>query len=236
MVMDMTRIRQAEDERDRLSEALVRAEERQRMAMDLHDGVIQQLFGASMLLQGLRRRNGALSEEAHQDALQTAVAAVESAHSIVRGYMEALRSPVVPDGSFGSLLEALAQDLRVTMGIRVEVRVSPIVENLLPPQAIGELLQIAREATANAVRHGKASELRMRARRARDQFAFIVQDDGAGFDTTSPGSAQGHGLANMAERARRFGGELHLSSVPGQGTEVRVELPLNQNAGAVKPM
>jgi signal transduction histidine kinase len=140
---------------------------------------------------------------------------------------------VVPDGSLGSHLEALAQDLRVTMRVRVEVLVSPIVETLLRPEAIAEVIQIAREATANAVRHGKASQVRMRARRARDQFDFIVQDDGAGFDTTAAGSTQGHGLANMAERARRLGGEMRISSTPGQGTEVRVELPLGENAAAV---
>jgi PAS domain S-box-containing protein len=226
MCLDVTRSRLAEEERDRLSEALVRAEERERVAMDLHDGVIQQLFGASMLLQGLQRRTGALSEDANA-ALRTAVDALDSAHGTVRDYMEALRSPVLPQGRFGSQLEALAQDLRVTLGLRVDLRVDAIAEDTLPSAAGGEILQIAREAAANAVRHGKATTLRMRVRRSRDHFVLVMQDNGNGFDAKHEPQVPGRGLSNMTERARRLGGTLRVTSSPAHGADVRFELPLS---------
>lgn len=233
MIMDISRLRRAEQERDRLAEALVRAEERQRMAMDLHDGVIQQLFGATLLLQGVQRRQGALSDDA-REALQTALTAVDSAHRTVREYMEALRSPVIPNGSLESQLDALAQELRVAMGVRVDLRVAPAVDDLLPPAAVSEVLQIAREAAANAIRHGRASELGIRARRARDQIVLVIQDDGVGFDGPAVRLQPGHGLANMTQRARRLGGHLRITSAPGRGTEIRCELPLpaRRHAGA----
>jgi PAS domain S-box-containing protein len=226
MCLDVTRSRLAEEERDRLSEALVRAEERERVAMDLHDGVIQQLFGASMLLQGLRRRAGALSEDASA-ALRTAVDALDTAHGTVRDYMEALRSPVLPQGRFGSQLEALAQDQRVTLGLRVDLRVDAIAEDTLPSLAGGEVLQIAREAAANAFRHGKATTLNIRVRRSRDHFVLVMQDNGNGFDAKVERPIPGRGLSNMSERARRLGGTLRITSSPGQGAEVRFELPLS---------
>ncbi len=229
MIMDVSRIRQAEEERDRLAEALVRAEERQRVAMDLHDGVIQQLFGASMLLTGLQRRTGALADDTRQ-ALNTAVAAVESAHSTIRDYMESLRSPVLPRGGLREQLEALARDVHGTLGLIVELHLAPHAENPLPPPAVAEVLHIAREAATNAVRHGGATCMTIQVKRTARRLNVALRDNGKGFATRSAVRSSGHGLANMAERARRLGGTLRVASTPGQGAEVRLELPLSVDA------
>ncbi len=231
MVMDASRIRQAEEERDRLAEALVRAEERRRVAMDLHDGVIQQLFGASMLLMGLQRRTGMLTEDA-REALHTAVAAVESAHSTIRDYMESLRSPVLPRGGLREQLEALAQDVRGALGLVVELHMAPNAEDPLAPTAVTEVLHIAREAAANAVRHGGATTMAIQVKRTAKRLSVVLRDNGKGFATLAVPHASGHGLANMAERARRLGGTLRVASTPGQGAEIRLELPL---AGEAAP-
>ncbi len=82
-----------------------------------------------------------------------------------------------------------------------------------------------REAVSNAVRHGRAKRIAVRAARADDRLALSISDDGGGFSPDSAGGA-GRGLGNMQARAVALGGELQVESAPGRGTRIVLVLPL----------
>jgi signal transduction histidine kinase len=97
------------------------------------------------------------------------------------------------------------------------------------PKAIEiQLLRIAQEAIANALRHAAPSHIRVSLRFAAATIELMVEDDGRGIaapSSTQEGSSPGMGLAGMRRRARRLGGELSVESQPGRGTTVRLSIP-----------
>jgi signal transduction histidine kinase len=136
----------------------------------------------------------------------------------------------------GGGLRALAEELRVNTLVRPTLEVDAGAEGLLGPDAAAGLLQIAREAASNVIRHARASEVTIRLAQAEGQVVLAVRDNGRGFEPASaeeragPARAGGEGLRNMAARAKLLGGRLAVVSGPGRGTEVRLEVPLREAA------
>jgi signal transduction histidine kinase len=95
-------------------------------------------------------------------------------------------------------------------------------------------LQVAREAISNAVRHAGAAIVVVSVRWSRRRFVLEVRDDGSGMPAAPTTAREGHGLRNMAARAAVLGGHLDVSSRPGQGTTVRLELPLASAVGGAR--
>jgi PAS domain S-box-containing protein len=217
MMSDVTALREAEHQRDRLAEALARAEERERVAMDLHDGVVQQLAGAGMMIAAAARGAdpGAMLERAR--------IAVGTANVSLRAYMEALQSDARSGETLACALNRVVSDLMQTTGIEITLRADAAAEDLIPTDAVAELAYIAREATANAVRHGGARTVAIVVRRTRGGVELAVRDDGRGFDLAV--AVHGMGLPNMRRRAAMLGGRLSIASKPGRGTTVRLVIP-----------
>ena len=88
------------------------------------------------------------------------------------------------------------------------------------------LFHITQEALANIAKHARARTVTMNLRRDGPLVILTLRDDGRGFDTSTVKAYTGHGLQNMQERARAMGAQLHLDSVPGQGTLIEVKLPV----------
>jgi signal transduction histidine kinase len=89
-----------------------------------------------------------------------------------------------------------------------------------------ELVQVLREALANAVRHARPTQVTIAGRVEGGRLVLSVADDGVGFDTSAGSSEEHHGLRNMANRARLLDGHLAIESAPGQGTTITVVVPL----------
>ena len=97
----------------------------------------------------------------------------------------------------------------------------------VPAERRVEIVQVLREALANAVRHARASTITISGHLKGGRLVLQVADDGVGFDL-AVGSAEGHhGLRNMTNRARMLDGQLDLQSVPGRGTTLTLALPLS---------
>ena len=207
------------------SNQLARLEERERIAMDLHDGVIQSLFGVALGL-GVRARTLDKSAVETRAVLRQAIDQINSAVQEIRSYIFDLRQPQFEEHGLAAELMALTRELQVNTLVRAELDLDPTAERLLAPEAVANLLQIAREATCNVVRHASASTLRLRLARADGQLVLAVCDNGNGFRPARACFRSGQGLSNMTERAKALGGRLVLVSEPGRGTEVRVELPV----------
>ncbi len=211
------------------------AEERNRMAREVHDTVAKGLV--SVLLQ-LRSAEGALSagrlSELHTAIDEAAAAARFALDETRRSVLGLAPSPMA--GS--SLEEALERELAWanrtgSADVRLVVAGEPTP---LRAEVAHSLFRIAQEALTNALHHADARSVRIGIVHGETSVTLLVQDDGGGFDPAeveSSGALHGMGLRGMAERARLLGGTLEVESTPGWGTRVRAELPhLEDPAGA----
>jgi PAS domain S-box-containing protein len=209
-------------ERIRAEEILseIRRTERRRIARDLHDIVLQDLSGAlqSLRLTHLQAKKSetSLDFEEELEALGRASSGLRSAiydlrHEKERPFLESVES-----------LVELNQQAPPEREIRLVVEKGFPVR--LPGKESVELLRIVQEALANVRRHSAARNIEVGLRRDDEAILIEVADDGRGFDA---GSARaGIGLSAMRERVEGLGGEIEISSRPGEGTEVMVRVPV----------
>jgi ligand-binding sensor domain-containing protein/two-component sensor histidine kinase len=202
------------------------AQERVRMAREIHDTLAQGLVGISHQLD-------ALSMKLHED-VDVAQQHLDLARRMARHSLTEARRSVFDLRS--SELEK--KDLQATLsasaplwgaGSRVEIKVEvPDVAHSLPADVEQHLLRIAQEAVANAVRHAKATVILVQLEIAGRFLKLRVNDNGQGFQATTAFSLfTGHfGIRGMRERTERLGGEFALISGPGAGTSVEVTVPL----------
>jgi signal transduction histidine kinase len=225
MIQDVTAARTAEAEHDRLTQALARVEERERVAMDLHDGALASLAGVAYALTAAVRTLPGKDPQAGP-VLTNAVDLLIATMADLRSYASGLQAP--RDQPLRTRLEALAAEAR-SAGVDVEFDVGEdAVQRAvdLPSAVVVDLVLVAREAAANALRHGNPTRLAIRLSATADGLLLVVRDDGVGFDAGATGDRRGHGLGNMRARATLMKGRIEVVSRPESGTEVRLILPL----------
>jgi signal transduction histidine kinase len=196
-------------------------EERERIARDLHDGIIQSLYGVTLSLDDLPE----LIDEDRPAALAKVERAIDAIHATIRdirGFILGLRAENPDTGELAEALASLAEEARHNgvAQVYLDVADAASVSTLMAT----EILHIAREAVSNVVRHSGASRLRIRLVVDGDRRTLMVEDDGAGFDVSASPEPGHHGLENLRARAQRLGGELSIESTPGWGTRVKVTL------------
>jgi signal transduction histidine kinase len=195
-------------------------EDRERIARDLHDTVIQRLFATGLSLQGAARLAERPEVRARIEAavddldvtvrhIRTAIFGLES--SGARG--EALRSRVL----------SVIADAVGPLGFEPRVLFDGPVDAVVPDDLGTELLATLREALTNVARHARAQRVDIEVTAAED-VVLLVRDDGVGIPE-APGGG-GHGLANMGARARRAGGTFEAVAGEGGGTTLRWQVPL----------
>jgi signal transduction histidine kinase len=198
--------------------------ERNRLALELHDAVTQKLFSLNLAAESaatLLARDG-----------EAARAQLERVRALSREALDELRSLILGlrpadlehDGLEGALRKEVAMVSRVH-GIEVKLSARSVPEPDVARDA--QLLRIANEAVHNAVRHAAAQLVTVDLRGGGEALlALEITDDGHGFDPSDPELRSRHlGLTSMEERAAELGGRLQISSGPGAGTTVRLELP-----------
>jgi signal transduction histidine kinase len=210
------------------AKVLALLEERERIAMDIHDGVIQSLYAVALSLSTQERLLDAEAEETRQ-ALQRARMQISNIIQEIRDVIFDLRQHrrQLPDLQTG--LKALATELFGHTLIHVDLELEDSTDCFLDPGRVGSILYIAREAMSNVIRHAGASKVMIHLARMEEKLMLTIWDNGRGFnpaatDAENSGSADGQGLRNMAERAQLLGGQLLVVSSPGNGTEVYVEV------------
>jgi signal transduction histidine kinase len=198
--------------------------ERNRLALELHDAVTQKLFSLNLAAESAATL---LARDA--DAARTQL---ERVRALSREALDELRSLILGlrpadlehDGLEGALRKEVAMVSRVH-GIEVQLSTSSVPGPDASRDA--QVLRIANEAVHNAVRHAAASQVTVDLRGDGNALlALEVTDDGHGFDPGDPEVRSRHlGLTSMEERAAELGGRLAISSAPGSGTTIRLELP-----------
>ncbi|MEE8331188.1 MAG: GAF domain-containing sensor histidine kinase [Acidimicrobiia bacterium] len=203
--------------RARLERRLERAaliEDRERIARDIHDGVIQELFAVGLALQATRGTDSAEASE----RIDQAVDSIDDAMTSLRDYIFDLQSQT-PD--FEARLRAVLSTAASEADVRIELTGRfvdldrPIADNLT---------HFVREAVSNAVRHARPSKVTVFAINDGDTVTVEVVDDGSGFDPTM--QSEGMGLANMRERVSVLGGTCEIRSEVGNGTTAIGSVPL----------
>ena len=194
-------------------------EERERIAKELHDGVIQSLFAVGMGLQG----TAALAEDEEiARRLESAVDEIDHAIRDLRNYIFGLRPGILADRQLGQALGALVTEFQSRTGVVSVVDIDPRAAAELASLA-PDVVQLAREALSNVSRHAEATTCRVTLRRRNSEIVLEIDDDGAGFDLGVRRS--GMGLKNLADRAAGLGGSVEVESIVGEGTTVRIRLP-----------
>jgi ligand-binding sensor domain-containing protein/signal transduction histidine kinase len=199
-------------------------EERNRVAREMHDTVIQGCAGVSALLEAVSIGTEAGSKRELLDCARTQVrATVDEARRAVWK----LRQSGAPLPEIGPLLDQMAQQASHAsrVPVRFEVSGKPV---LLDPAVEHDILMVAREAVYNAVQHAKPTEVKIEAHFDEDNIRLRVVDDGCGFNPESMFLLGGEhfGLVGMRERTARLGGRFDIRSAPGSGTELSVEVPV----------
>ncbi|MCS5716559.1 GAF domain-containing protein [Herbiconiux sp. CPCC 205763] len=192
-------------------------QDRGRIARDLHDHVIQQLFGTGLELQGLIGRSG---PGATADKLAGAVARIDESIAQIRTVIFALSSPGARNGSVRHSLLDLARDASVGMPQPPTTRFSGPVDLVVTDDLADDVTAVARECLSNVSRHAGAGRATLELGAADGMVTLTVRDDGRGIPTDGRRS----GLRNLEERAARRGGSLVIESAPGD-TSVRWQVP-----------
>ena len=206
--------------------------ERNRIAANLHDTVLQSLTGIGFQLKACGKNVPDTPDERDDSpAAHLAIAdrMVDHAAGQLRSTVWSLRALQADGRPFSEALDDLADALGAGHNTRIEVRVDPTADEL-PVAVTGNVLLVIQEAIHNALHHAAPRLIAVEAvvDRTAGALAVAVRDDGSGFAPgAEPGPKQGHfGLAGMRERVGRLGGTLSIASGPGQGTAVTATVPL----------
>ena len=202
-------------------ERLAVLEDRERIAKELHDGVIQTLFAVGMSLQAAD--TGLADPSTLHDRLASAVADIDRAIRDLRNFIFGLGPGGLADRQLDQALRDLIDELRRGCDVAIRVEVDPESASLLAPHA-PNILQLVREAMSNAIRHAEAETISVELGRDGEALTLVVEDDGSGFDPDAA-SGGGRGLGNLRARAEAIGGRLDIESRAGHGTTVRLRVP-----------
>lgn len=202
-------------------------EERERIAKELHDGIIQSLFAIGMNLQ-----SAALMLESAEAAarVEGSVGELDKVIRDLRNYIFGLRPGILADRQLAQALRTLGDEAQ-TSGLKVVVDVDGDLAAQLSSRS-HEIVQLTREALSNVARHANAKHSSVRLVATGRGAALTIDDDGSGFDTRR--DSHGNGLRNMRERAHALGGELRITSTDRRGTRLRITFPV-PGERAVRP-
>ncbi len=197
-------------------------EERERIGRDLHDSIIQRLYGIALSLEDvpdLVAEDEALARGRIEGAIEALTGTIQEIRTFVFGLQPV---PLDERGPVAAL-EQLAGEMNRNIGLEVSVRAEPGIRP--PMEQVAELLSVAREALTNVARHADARAAELDLSDDGTAFRLEVIDDGRGFDVSAPAPAGHHGLENMRHRAARLGGTLEVVSHRGRGTRIILALP-----------
>ena len=198
----------------------LKVEERTRLAVELHDSLSQTLTGVAMQLE--------------VGATDTAKTMLTACRGDLRRCRGDLRSRTFEEKDMTEAIERTLEPHSV--GAKIAVRFN-VQRERLDDSTTHTILRIVRELVVNAIRHGKATEIKVAGECHGDAISFSVRDNGCGFNTANaPGLQEGHfGLLGIHERLKEFSGNLKIESSPGQGTKATISMAIGQETSKPTP-
>ena len=202
---------------------MVLLEDRDRIARDLHDHVIQRLFAAGLTVQGIA---AGMKDDERGDRLRAVVDSTDEIIRQIRTTIFQLRGELGPrTGTIRTAVLDAAAEASATLGFEPHVTFSGPVDSMVPAALRDDVIAVVRETLSNAARHAQASTVSVALLARDNELTISVVDDGVGMGETSRRS----GLANLRSRAERLGGSFSIESnttPQHRGTRVRWMIPL----------
>ena len=196
----------------------IQVAERERIGQEIHDGAIQGVYSASLILESMEAHVTPDSEAARR--LHQAKSVLNAVNTDLRSYMVSLRAKSSPDPLIPGLQKLLANPrFQGMLDIEFEFEGEP---NLKPMQ-VHHILAIVQESLSNTLRHAHARQAKIRLRQNSGMLTLQIEDDGRGF---SPQAVEaGYGLRSMRDRARLIGGQFEITSTLGKGATITLSVP-----------
>jgi signal transduction histidine kinase len=208
------------------------AEERARLAREIHDTLAQ---GFASIVAYLEAADASLPDEAERvrGDIRAASEIARASLADARTLVWALRPEAIAAAGLPAAIERVAAAATGHDGPAIDVEITGPQRQLHPDVEI-TLLRAAQEALANARRHARASHVTVTLTYFADEVSLDVADDGCGFQPSAAAGSGGFGLLGMRERAERLGGRLDIESAPGEGTAIAVTLPAIEAPAAME--
>jgi signal transduction histidine kinase len=198
-------------------------EDRERIGRDLHDTVIQRVFGTGLELQALSRRLGARAPDA-ADSLDRVVEDLDGVIREIRTTIFGLTPDPATDGSLRSQVVELVGSLRPVLGFTPSLELNGPIDTLVGARLAGHVMPVLREALTNVAKHAHASAVRVMLAVSDGWLTVEVVDDGVGMPERRD---SGYGTTNLARRASEVGGEVVMGGRDEGGSFVRWSAPLS---------
>jgi PAS domain S-box-containing protein len=202
-------------------------EERERISQDLHDGILQSLYAIGLGLEACRpyivqRHKNAPGKLAA--AVDRTIGQLNHVMAEIRNFIEGLESQIMQGGEFANVVGTMVQAMAVAAEAVCRLSIQDAAARHISTEQALHLLNVVREAVSNSLRHGRAKRITISLKLLTRTIRLSVSDNGEGFNQTRVRS-RGHGLPNMAARARKLGGRFAVRSKPGRGTKILLDLP-----------
>ena len=197
-------------------------EERQRIGMDLHDGIIQSIYAVGLTLEVMDGQLADGDTSGARDRLRAAIEGLNTTIRDIRAYILDLRPRRFEGDDLVAGLQQLLAEFRANTLIAVDFTAEPNADRGLRPEARLAMFHVAQEALSNAAKHSQATAVTVNLWAGPDGVTLSLKDNGRGFDQASAQRRVGHGLLNMQDRVQAQGGRIEIESKLGEGTEVRV--------------
>ncbi len=195
-------------------------EERERIGMELHDGVIQSLYALGMHLDLLRTTDNVAGSN-----LKPVIAGLNEVIEDIRRYILNLQTKAEGQKTIKEHLTDILDSLHVPDSLDILID-APEDKPPFTPVTFESICLIANEAISNVVRHAEANHLTVRVQRENGQFQINITDNGKGFDLNATNNQTGLGLRNIRQRARIYNGQVQIDTTPGEGTSLTISIPM----------
>jgi signal transduction histidine kinase len=203
-------------------------EERERIGMDLHDGIIQSIYAVGLALEYARMSLDE-DEDMTREKIAQSIEGLNSTIRDIRSYILDLRPRQFRGEDLMEGLKRLLDEFRSNTLSEASL-VGPDDGKInLPPEHANTLFHICQEALANVAKHAHARHTSIQLWKAPERVLLEISDDGQGFDLSKMSVTLGHGLSNMHTRARKVGGDVEITSEPGTGTTVLAWVPVRRS-------
>jgi len=199
-------------------------EERERIGMDLHDGIIQAIYGVGLSLESALHSFDDEPEDA-KTRVRHSIDSLNQAIRDLRGYILDLRPRQMGNEGLMSGLNRLINEFRANTLANVQLSGTENEVKDLPQSHSMVLFHIGQEALANVAKHAKAKQVDISLWSTDERVLMEIHDNGKGFEMEKMNASIGHGLANMQTRVRAVGGDVDISSVVDEGTTVLAWVP-----------
>lgn len=201
--------------------------ERQRIARELHDSVSQQLFAAMMLLSAVNETTTFEEGSIVSQRLLKIEEIINSAQTEMRALLLHLRPIELSNKSLKEGITLLLKELEP----KIPQKVTYELDSIKMESGIEDhLFRIVQESISNTLRHAKASKFEVYLKEVDGGLSLKILDDGKGFDPNKTHKVGSYGILNMKERISSLGGTLKILSLPNQGTEIDIKIPLKRKS------